>query len=118
MTTTVDYYMERSWHFLELVDDEVERGELEEAGNKVWGAAAHAIKAVAERRGWSHGAHRDLEDVVMRLVDDEGAPAILLTYYALASWFHSRFYGGPPARDVIRHGKGQIADFIRLLEGL
>ena len=31
MTTVVDYHAERSWHFLDLVDDEVERGELEEA---------------------------------------------------------------------------------------
>ncbi len=116
MTTTVDYHAERSWHFLELVDDEVERGELEEAGNKLWGAAAHAIKAVALRRGWPHGSHRDLEEIVMRLVDDEDAPPILYTYYALANWFHSRFYGGPPEKSMIDHGKGQIADFIRLLE--
>lgn len=118
MTTTVDYHIAQSWHFLELVDDEVERGEMEEASNKVWGAAAHAIKAVAERRGWPHGSHRDLEEVVMRLVDDEGGPAILYTYYALANWFHSRFYGGPPDPSIIQHGKEQIADLIRLLESL
>ncbi len=118
MTTIIDYHTERSWHFLGLVDDEVDRGELEEAGNKLWGAAAHAIKAVAERRGWPHGSHRDLEEVVMRLVDDEGAPAILYTYYALASWFHSRFYGGPPEKSIVHHGKGQIADFTRLLADL
>ncbi len=118
MTTSVDYHLERSWHFFELVDDEVERGELEEAGNKLWGAAAHAIKAVAMKRSWPHGAHRDLEEVVMRLVDDEGAPATLYTYYALANWFHSRFYGGPPDERIIHHGKGQIADFIRILENL
>ena len=118
MTTTVDYHVAQSWHFLELVDGEVERGELEEASNKVWGAAAHAIKAVAERRGWAHGSHRDLEEVVMLLVDDEGAPAILLTYYASANWFHSRFYGGPPGESVIRNGKQNMTDFIRLLESV
>ncbi len=118
MATTVDYHIAQSWHFLELVDGEVERGELEEASNKLWGAAAHAIKAVAERRGWPHGAHRDLEEVVMRLVDDEGAPAILYTYYGLANWFHSRFYGGPPDASMIHHGKGQMAEFIRLMESV
>ncbi len=118
MTTAFDYHAERSWHFLELVDDEVERGELEEASDKLWGAAAHAIKAAAERRGWPHGAHRDLEDAVMRLIDDESAPAILLTYYSSANWFHARFYGGPPNENVIRHGKGHLTDFICLLESL
>ena len=60
MTTAADtiaYHKERSWHFLDLVDDELARGELEEASNKLWGAAAHAIKAIAESRGWEHHAH-------------------------------------------------------------
>jgi hypothetical protein len=118
MTTVVDYHSERSWHFLDLVDDEVQRGEPEEASNKLWGAAAHAIKAVAERRGWPHGAHSDLEETVLRLIDDEGAPPILYTYYGLANWFHSRFYGGPPAGNAIHHGKGEMTEFIRLLESL
>ena len=55
---------------------------------------------------------------MLRLVDDESAPPMLYTYYALANWFHSRFYGGPPDVNIIRHGKTQIADFIRMLEGL
>ena len=54
----------------------------------------------------------------MRLVDDEGAPSILYTYYTSANWFHSRFYGGPPGESVIRNGKRDMTDFIRLLERL
>ena len=118
MTTVVDYHAERSWHFLDLVDDEVQRGELEEASNKLWGATAHAIKAVAERRGWPHRAHSDLEETVLRLIDDEGAPPVLYIYYTSASWFHSRFYGGPPGGDAVRHGKAEMAEFIRMLENL
>lgn len=118
MTTIVDYHAERSWHFLDLVDDEVERGELEEASNNIWGAAADAVKAVAERRGWFHGSHDALADTVMRLIDDEGAPPILYMYYLAASSFHSRFYGWPPGEDEIRHGKGEIANFIRMLGNL
>ena len=118
MTTVIDYHTERSWHFLDLVDDEVQRGELEEASNKLWGAAAHAIKAVAERRGWFHGSNNSLADTVMRLIDDEGAPPILYTYYVASSSFHSRFYGWPPGKDEIRHGKREMADFISMLENL
>ena len=118
MTTVVDYHTERSWHFLDLVDEEVERGELEEACNKIWGAAAHAIKAVAERRGWFHGSHNALADTVMRLIDDEGASPLLYTYYGMANSFHSRFYGWPPNAGEIRHSKGEMANFTRMLENL
>ena len=70
MTTTdiITYHRERSRHFLDLVEDELARGELEEASNKVWGAAAHAIKAVAESRGWERYARDLLERAVIRLL--------------------------------------------------
>lgn len=120
MTTTdpVAYHLERSWHFLSLVDGEVANGELEEAGNKLWGAAAHAIKAVAERRGWQHGSHAMLEETVLRLIDDEGAPPRLLNYYRSANWFHTRFYSGPPHPEQIRDGQREVAEFIGMLESL
>ena len=118
MTTVVDYHSERSWHFLDLVDEEVARGELEEASNKLWGAVAHAIKAVAERKGWFHGSHNALAETVMRLIDDEGAPPMLYIYYTSANWFHSRFYGGPPTGHEILQAKGEMAQLIRILENL
>ena len=121
MTTSADtiaYHQERSWHFLDLVNDELARGELEEASNKVWGAAAHAIKAVAERRGWEHHAHNLLERAVFRLVHEEHAPRDLLIQYITASAYHQRFCGGPPEAAYIEAGKELIAQFIATLESL
>ena len=121
MTTSADtiaYHQERSWHFLDLVDDELARGELEEASNKVWGAAAHAIKAVAERRGWEHHAHALLEEAVDRLVREEGAPMDIWIQYLTASAYHQRFYGGAPPAAAIQAGKELIAQFIETLESL
>ena len=121
MTTAADtiaYHRERSWHFLALVDDELARGELEEASNKVWGAAAHAIKAVAESREWEHHAHALLETAVLRLVREAGAPPHLFGQYLIATTYHQRFYGWPPDADAIRYGKQIIAEFIQTLEAL
>jgi hypothetical protein len=118
VSATVDYHREHSRHFLGLVGDELTRGELEEASNKVWGAAAHAIKAVAERRGWQHHAHALLEEAVMRLVHEENAPRDLLIQYMTASAYHQRFYGSPPEAEYIRAGKELIAEFIQTLESV
>ena len=95
-----------------------EEASNEEASNKVWGAAAHAIKAVAERRGWQHHAHALLEEGVMRLIQEEGAPQHLFGQYMMASAYHQRFYGGAPPAAGIRAGKEVIAEFIQTLESL
>ena len=112
----IAYYWEQSRHFLDLVDDELARGELEEASNKLWGSAAHAIKAVAESRGWQHNGHALLEAAVARAVS-EGAPAHLVGLYDLASRFHRGFYGDQPfTSNQISAGKQPIAEFIQTLE--
>ena len=121
MTTgadTIAYHQERSRHFLGLVNDELARGELEEASNKVWGAAAHAIKAAAERRGWPHHSHALLQQTMERLISEEGAPQHLFGQYMMASAYHQGFYAWPPPANGIRYGKEVIAEFIAALEGL
>ena len=114
----IAYHRDRSWHFWDLVDDELARGELEEASNKLWGAAAHAIKATAEIRGWPHDAPALLEQTVLRIIREENASPHLFGQYMIASAYHRRFYGGPPDADGIRYGKEIIAEFIRTLESL
>ncbi len=121
MTTgadTIAYHRERSRHFLDLVDDELACGELEEASNKVWGAAAHAIKAAAERRGWENHTHALLQEAMQRLIGDEGAPPHLWGQYMMASAYHQGFYAWPPPADGIRYGKEIISVFIDTLESL
>ena len=115
---TIAYHRERSWHFRELVEDELARDELEEACTKLWGAAAHAVKAVAEIRGWEHHAHNLLEAAVYRLVYEENAPRDLLLQYMTMSAYHQRFYGSPPPAEYIRAGRELAAEFISALESL
>ena len=113
-----EYYRERSRHFLLLVDDALERGEPEIACELVWGAAAHAIKSVAQRKRWVHGSHDLLRETITRLIA-EGAPPHLHGQYFTAADFHIGFYGDRVFdADNIRAGKELIAQFAQTLESL
>ena len=113
-----DYYRERSRHFLDLFDDELERGELEISCELLWGSAAHAIKSAAQQRGWRHGSHTLLGAAIDRLVED-GAPAHITGQYDIASAFHVGFYGDRQfSPEQLRLAKGLIAEFIQTLESL
>ena len=115
----VAYYTERSAHFLARVDDELARGELEVACEMLWGAAAHAVKSAAGRRGWKHGTHRLLAIAVERLIDEERAPPHLSGQYKMASDFHQGFYGDREFSAAhIRFAKATIAEFINTLHRL
>lgn len=113
------YYTERSAHFLERVDDELDAGELEVACELLWGAAAHAVKAVAQSKGWSHGTHRRLSAVVERLVNEGWVPPHLSGQYKMASDFHQGFYGDREFSVAhIQFAKATIADFVNTLRRL
>ena len=53
-------YEEISRHLLQQAQEELDKGDILQASDKVWGATAHAIKGVCQRMGWNHHAHNHL----------------------------------------------------------
>ena len=51
-------------------------GDHLKACQKLWQAAAHAITAVAQQRGWPHAGPDDLNRAVKRLADDLDEPLL------------------------------------------
>ena len=77
--------------FLTAADREFTAGDHLQASEKLWGAASHALIAVAQQRNWPHGSHRALKQAARLLVDETGDMA-LLAGFALAEKFHANFY--------------------------
>lgn len=77
--------------FLEAADREFDAGDHLQASEKLWGAASHAVLAVARRHSWSYGSHRALEmsaDKSGELYED----STLSDEFGLAKKFHANFY--------------------------
>lgn len=77
--------------FLDDADREFEVGDLVQGSEKLWGAAAHAVMAVALLRGWDHRSHRSLKNAVIRLSREHDDP-LIEAYFAVAEKFHRNFY--------------------------
>ena len=116
---TVAYYTERSRHFLARVEGELAAGDNEVACEMLWGAAAQAVKAVAQRSGWAHDTHRLLAVAVQRLIAEGRAPPYLSGQYKMASDFHQGFYGDRIFdAGQIRRAQEPIAEFVAALRRL
>ncbi len=63
-------YRTQSRSLLEQAFRELYAGDLRQAAEKGWDAAAHMVKAVAAERGWPHDDRRLLYDVLSRLVNE------------------------------------------------
>ena len=62
-----------------------------QASEKGWGAAAQALKAIAEERGWNHDGHRRLVDVAQQVADEQNRQD-LISLFGTAQALHINFY--------------------------
>ena len=77
--------------FLTAADREFEAGDHLQASEKLWGAASHALIAVAQQRNLPHGSHRALKKAAQLLADETGDVA-LLGGFATAEKFRANFH--------------------------
>lgn len=77
--------------FVVKAREELDKGELLQASEKAWGAAAHAIKAVAEKRRWFSEADWKLRRAAS-VISDEIGDNSLMGYYLFVRDAHYNYY--------------------------
>ena len=110
-------YREQSKTFLEQAERELRDGDLRQASEKGWGAAAQIVKAAAESRGWEHDHHRLLFEVVSRLSRDNSDREIGRLLGA-ANFLHSNFYEGGLDEATVAAALEDVARLVEKVEAL
>ena len=91
MTMLTTEHAQTALEFLDASDREFEQGEILQGAEKLWGAAAHAVIAVAQQRGWQHHSHRSMKNAVIRMAREYDDP-LLESDFSTAEKFHRHFY--------------------------
>ena len=112
---TVERHTEISADFLHHAENMFRAGDLLQASEKAWEAAAHCLKSIAERRGWSHGTHGALGIVVDRLADESDDPWRIRSLYRSVGMLHTNFYEDWLSGKLV---EGGIDDARELIERL
>ena len=77
--------------FLEHSDREFAAGDTMQGSEKLWGAASHAVTAIAKQKGWDYGKYSHRVAAVKRLAE-EYDDLSLRPAFGLANKFHANFY--------------------------
>ena len=113
--TNSDDYAAFSRRFVRQAQEEFDKGDRLQASEKAWGAAAHAVKAVAASRGWNHNSHRLLFDIVDQVSRDSEVPA-LRTLFQVANSLHQNFYENWQPDGLVQDGIEKVKQFVDLLD--
>ena len=114
--TTLEY-RSASRTLLAQARAELAAGDLCQASEKGWGAAAQMIKAVAQERGWPHDNHRALFRAVSRLRGETGDSNIA-GLFGLAHNLHVNFYENWEEARYVVDSLDDVERFLELLEPL
>ena len=110
-------YEEISRRLLEQAQEELDKGALLQASDKVWGATAHAVKSVCQRMGWNHHAHNHLRAAANYIASQLRRDDLTLAFGYLES-LHANYYEHRREADEIRAGIASAATYIRDLLAL
>ena len=110
-------YREASRPLLAQAMGEWESGDLRQASEKGWGAAAQMVKAAAVRRGWQHNNHPSLYVVADRLAGEVGDDDIS-TLFRAASALHINFYENWLDAEGVERGLRDVDRFLDKIEPL
>ena len=108
-------YLERSQEFLGKAREELEAGDLEQASEKAWDAAAVIVKAVAEARGIRQTAHKDLTRLVETLAD-ETSDEHLRDLFDAAQSLHGNSYENDFGVRGVRRRIRRVEEFVKKME--
>jgi len=111
----VEDYICQSERFLQQAQEELNKGDIRQAGEKYWGAASQAVKAFAEKKGWKHDGHAWLFSSVDKISQEE-KDDILKRQFGLAGMLHTNFYEGWLTEGEVKDYGLQTKEFVEKIK--
>ncbi len=115
--TTAERYQTVSATLFDQAQIELDAGDLIQASEKFWGAAAQALKAIAQQRGWEHDSHAHFYRIVRNIVDETGDKDIA-TLFNAANALHVNFYEHWMKKDEIMPLADQVRQLVERLDAV
>lgn len=115
----VEDFKAQAREFLDKGREYLAAGDLHQASEKGWGAAAHMAKAVAEAQGWEYERHPDFSSVMNQAALLTGSDR-LRDLRARANDLHGNYYVRKRFLDAETIGKDldSVAELVELLAPL
>jgi HEPN domain-containing protein len=117
-TNLPESYSEASEELMRQAREELAKGDLRQAGEKAWGAAALMLKSLAYRRdGLRLSGHGELSEYVGRLAEETGDLELGRLWRSVTS-MHVNSYEGWATRKHVEEAVRDAEEFVERLKRL
>lgn len=112
---STDSYRRSAYELLQQARDELATGDVRQASEEGWGAAAQMLKAIAQQDGEQHHSHAALARVANDVHRQTGEDEIA-TWFAIAQNLHVNFYENNLSEEFIHIYLNQISLLVNRLD--
>jgi len=117
MSAKIETYTKLLDEYLIEADEMLAKENFTQASEKLWGAAAEALKTVVAAREIELPSHRDLWEFTTRL-DKEHPEMNLLNLFHVANSLHINFYENWLTPEAVKRGSEATREFVENLKKL
>ena len=114
-TEPIESHDVHSERLIRHAEEKLAEGDRLQASEKAWGAVAHRLKVIAQRRGWEYTTHAHVYRVVKRLADERGDRRISVLFRA-AKGFHQNYYIDAMPLEELTDEMENVKELLRLLK--
>jgi len=111
------HYLDLNRKYLQEGESLLVKGDSSQASEKLWGASAEIVKAIAAHRELELKTHADLWSFTTKLSSELGDPEIL-TLFATANYLHQNFYENAMTLEAVKASAQAVKQFIEKVERL
>ena len=111
----IEPYTTHSRRLMEHAEEQLAKGDRLQASEKAWGAVAHQIKAIADRRGWQYEKHQHVFSIVQRLANETEDPKKVTNLFDVARGMHDNFYVDSTPLSYIEDQIGRVKELLDIL---
>jgi len=112
----IELYINLYEKYLREAEDFYKKGDLVQAGEKLWGALTALLNAIAEKRGLPHYSHRDYAVIIDELYR-ETKDRDLVIGFGLAERLHANFYHNFISKDQFDLHREEVLKLIKKAKG-
>ncbi len=121
MTTAIqppiESHQTHSRRLIRHAEERLALGDRLQTSEKAWGAIAHYLKVIADRRGWQYETHSDSFRVARNLAAAENNPQIMQLFYK-AHDLHRNFYIDTMPLDFLARQLDVVKEFLAILHAI
>ena len=111
----IESYDVHSERLMRHAEEKLAEGDRLQASEKAWGAVAHRLKVIAERRGWEYNTHAQVYRIIKRLAVERNNRQITVLFSA-AKGFHQNYYIDAMLIEELNDEMENVRELLRLLE--